>query len=404
MILVEQHIIKREHSFWDVCDDLCFKSKNLYNYALYKIKKEYEENKKFLNYNAIEKILRIEEKHESYFALPNNSSQQTLMLLDKNFRSFFAAIRSWKNNKTIFKAAPQPPKFKHKTKGRNIVIFTVNQAKIKDGFVHFAKKSGIPRLKTKVEKFKQIRIIPQASCYVFEILYEKEIFKHEDMNYAQHIAIDLGINNLCAVSSDKPGLAPFLINGRPLKSINHFFNKEKARIQSQLQRNHGKKSSKRLNKLNLKRKNKIDYYLHHVSKMLITYCIVHKIGNIIIGYNSSWKQDVNMGKKTNQNFVQIPFAKLIQMIEYKAKLNSIVVRLQEEAYTSKCSALDCEPIKFHVNYVGSRVKRGLFKHSNGLINADINGSLNILRKATDDSFIGLVSTGDVVSPLKVLPL
>lgn len=407
MKLVERHIVKQNNIEWKTIDHLCFLSKNLYNYSVYLIRKQFELDGKFLNYNSLEKELRTT-KNENYVNLPNNSSQQILMVLEKNYISFFQALRSWKRDKTKFQGCPKPPNFKHKTKGRNLVIFSYQQVHINEnGFIKFPKKTGLKPLKTKIvnNKLKQIRIIPQSSCYVIEVVYEKEITKNENLNKDLFLSIDLGVNNLASLTSNQPGFKPFLINGRIVKSINQYYNKKKSKIQSQLKKNHNKNWSERLDKLQLKRNCKIDYYLHHVSKLIVNTCISNNLANILIGKNDGWKQEAELGKRNNQNFVNIPFDKLIHQIQYKAELVGINVILNEESYTSKCSALDLESIQKHSEYSGKRIKRGLFKYSKGLINSDINGSLNILRKVIGDDFIkDLSNIGFVHNPAKVNPL
>ena len=398
MQLTEQHIIKKSNLNWVSIDNLCFKSKNLYNYANYTIKQFYEVNKKYLNYNAIEKLLRVEMQHGTYFALPNNSSQQILMILDKNWKSFFAALHSFKRDRSKFEGCPKSPKYKKKD-GRNLIVFTINQAKLKNGFIHFPKKANLKPIKTNVTNFQQVRIIPKNSYYVIEVVYKKEFIINENLNDQNYLSIDLGVNNLCSIVSNQPDVKPLLINGRPLKSMNQYFNKKKAKIQGQLEKNHKRKTSNSLNKLSLKRKNKIDNYLHKTSKFIISYAIKTNSKNIVIGYNEKWKQDVNLGKRNNQNFVQIPYTRLISQIQYKALLNGVNVILQEESYTSKCSALDLESIEKHETYLGKRIKRGLFQSLTKKINADVNGALNILRKVIGDDF--LTNRGQVVCPIKI---
>ena len=397
MQLVEKHIIKRSNKNWKQIDNMCYTSKSLYNCALYKINNHYKETSKLLRYNKIDKIMRKEV--DQYCQLPNNTSQQILMILDRNFKSFFSALRSWKKDKSKFLACPRPPRYKDKN-GRNLLIFTTQQVKIKDNFIHFPKKCDLEPIRTKVNNLQQIRIVPQTGCYVVEVIYKKETVNH-DLNENAYIALDLGVNNIIAITSNQPGLKPILINGRILKSINQFFNKKKASMQSQLEKNHKKKTSKKLQSLCLKRSNKIDYILHHISKFVVQYCIENDIKNIIIGHNDFWKQETNMGRTNNQNFICIPYNKFIHQIKYKAELNSIDVAEITENYTSKCSALDKEQICKHDEYIGKRTNRGLFKWSNGLLNADVNGSLNILRKVIGNDFINLVNRGCVDQPVKV---
>lgn len=403
MILVERHIIKRSNSNWREMDRLCYLSKNLYNYSLYKIKKYFEETGKFYYYNLLEKELRTE-KHETYRNLPVASSQQILIRLDKNFRSFFQLLKKWKKDKKTLKGCPNPPKYKDKIKGRNLVIFTNQQVKMKGEYICFPKKANLKPIKTKVNNVQQIRIIPQTSCYVLEIVYEKEIQKNENLNKDNYLAIDLGVNNIVTIVSNLPGIKPVLINGRIIKSKNQFYNKIKAKVQSHLEKNHKKKTSKRLNNILLKRNNYVFNYLHHVSKFVVSFCLENNIKTVVIGKNENWKQECDMGKRNNQNFLNIPHTTLIEQIKYKAEFDDIIVIIKTEEYTSKCSALDLEEIEKHENYLGKRIKRGLFKSLSSLINSDVNGALNILRKEIGDDFINLLNRGCVLQPIKVNPL
>ncbi|MDJ0729497.1 MAG: transposase [Crocosphaera sp.] len=214
--------------------------------------------------------------------------------------------------------------------------------------------------------------------------------------------IDLGVSNLIALTTNDPTINPILINGQPLKSINRLYNKTLRRIQSSIGEN---KSSQRLRGITLKRNNQVNNYLHHGSSVVVNYLKANNITMLVVGKNDGWKQKIKIGKRNNQNFVQIPHAKLIEMLDYKCQLAGIKLVLVNEAYTSKCSALDFEPICKHDSYLGKRVKRGLFKTANGqVINADINGSLNIIRRYSPEAFTveGIASCG--VQPLKVNPL
>ena len=191
----------------------------------------------------------------------------------------------------------------------------------------------------------------------------------------------IGVNNLCAIGSNV--LKPIIINGKPLKSINQYYNKKLAKLKSELKNE--KKTSKRIKSLTNKRNNKVNDYLHKSSRLIVNYLVSNNINTLVIGKNKEWKQNAKIGKRNNQNFIQIPHTRFIEMLEYKCKLEGITVIVTEESYTSKCSFMDNEPIKKHTNYVGKRVKRGLFKSSKGiLINADLNGSLNILKKVVGE--------------------
>ena len=235
------------------------------------------------------------------------------------------------------------------------------------------------------------------------MVYDENNIKNK-VNSDNKIAIDLGINNLCAITSNIDN--SFIINGKALKSMNYYYNKQLAKLKSDLKKNHNKESSKRIERLTLKRNNKVNDYLHKTSKYIIEYCKEKEISEIAIGYNDGWKQGVNLNKQNNQNFVGIPHKKLIEQIKYKAELNGISIHLNNESYTSKVSALDKEKIMRHNEYLGERIKRGLFKTKDGiLINSDINGSLNIGRKVWGDDYVNNPTLkGFVMNPIKVNPL
>jgi IS605 OrfB family transposase len=243
-----------------------------------------------------------------------------------------------------------------------------------------------------------VRIIPKIKHYIIEIIYKKEV-KDLKLNKNNIAGIDLGVNNLCAITSNQDNVKPLLINGRPLKFINQFYNKKKAKLQSFV----GDKSSNRLIKLINKRNRKVDNYLHNASKVIINHLIKNDIGTLIIGKNELWKTNCNMSKKNNQNFINIPHARLINMIEYKANLVGINIALTEESYTSKCSFIDFEEMCHHDNYLGRRKYRGLFISKDKIkINADCNGSGNIIRKAFPNAFANGIE-GVVVHPIRINP-
>lgn len=377
---VEQHQIKQTHSLWKMCDDLCFKSKNLYNYANYIVRQEFVNNNEWIRYYDLCKILKNE---QVYKKLPAQTSQQILRLLDQNWKSFFKAIKDWSKNKEKYLGKPKPPKYKKKN-GRHVVIFTNQQCKIKDGYIKFPKTDL--KLKTKViEGLQQVRIIPKGSIYVIEVVYKKEI---SDMIHESNrvVGIDLGLNNF-ATMVNNIGETPIVINGKGIKSINQYYNKQKAHFQSILKKQNGLDWSKRLEKLTLKRNNKIKDFMHKASRYVVNWCMEHHIDTVIIGKNDNWKQEINLGKRLNQSFVQIPYGIFIQQLQYKCEEVGIKVVLTEESYTSKCSFLDMEEIKKQKQYKGKRIKRGLFQSEKGiLINADVNGAYNIMRKVFPKAF------------------
>lgn len=377
---VEQHQINSYHYLYHYCNDLCFKSKNLYNYANYIVRQEFINNNEWIRYNSLDKML----KHEQvYKELPAQTSQQILRLLDKNWKSFFEAIKDWSKNKEKYLGKPKLPKYKKKN-GRNVVIFTNQQCKIKDGYIKFPKTSL--KLKTKVIKgLQQVRIVPKGSIYVIEVVYKKEI---PDMIHEGNrvVGIDLGLNNFATIVNNI-GETPIVINGKGIKSINQYYNKQKAYFQSILKKQNGLDWSKRLEKITLKRNNKIKDFMHKASRYVVNWCVKHNIDTIIIGKNDNWKQEINLGKRTNQAFVQIPYDMFINQLKYKCEEVGIKLIVTEESYTSGTSFLDGEaPTKENYNK-NRRIKRGLFKSNKGiLINADVNGAYNIMRKVFPKAF------------------
>lgn len=407
MRLVERHVVTKNHSYFKEMDAISFLSKNLYNRANYIIRQEFistsklkEEGKlknaKWIRYNELQKMLQ-DSKDVDYYALPTKVSQQILKVLDRNWKSFFISIRDWKKHPSKYTGQPNLPKYLDKSKGRNNLIYTIqsiSKPKLREGIVQL---SGTKiSIKTKQENIKQARIVPKNNHYVVEIIFERKE-KNENVSKKKIAGADLGINNLITVTSNQNSVKPILINGRPLKSINQYYNKKKAVLQSFV----GDKSSNRLRTLTDKRNFKVDDYLHNASKIVVDFLVENQFGIFVIGNNKQWKTEINLGKRNNQNFVNIPHSRLIKMIEYKCKLVGIEVYLREESYTSKCSFIDNEPIKKHETYLGKRVKRGLFVSSNGTkINADCNGSGNSIRKAFPNAFTEGIE-GVVVRPVTI---
>lgn len=368
MILTERHIIKKTNSLYKELDMLCLLSKNLYNSALYTVRQFYFENKKYINWININNQF-IKDKQIDYYALPCKVSQQTLKMVDQNMKSFFNALKA-KNSK------PRLPKYLDKTKGRFVVTYTnqaISKTELKKGYIVLSKTNI--RIKTKVHDIQQVRIVPQNNIIVVEVLYKADC-KSNISDVRKYCGVDFGLDNL--MSCGFSDVRPMLINGKPLKSINWRYNKKKAELQSLLKNKH---TSNRITNLTIKRNNKVNDYLHKSSRLFINYLVSNDITDVVIGYNKEWKQGINIGRVNNQNFVNIPYYKLLNMLTYKCELLGITVHISEESYTSKCSFLDNEEICKHEEYKGKRIKRGLYKSSDGrLINADVNGALNILKK------------------------
>jgi putative transposase len=407
MQLTERHIIKStEHRFAEI-DELAFKSKNLYNAANYVIRQSFVYGWGYVNYNEMNRLMK---SHEAYKALPAKVSQQILMMLDKNWKSFFEAVKADKVDVSKFTGSPKLPKYKDKVKGRNILIYTIQAISsklLKKGIVKLSGTNLLIKTKISPDQICQVRLVPKCDSYVIEVIYDQPESTFSNDNFVA--SIDLGLNNLVALTSNQPGFTPLLVNGRPLKSINQFYNKRKAQLQSRLEES--RKTSCRIQRLTRCRHQKVDNYLHHTSRLTIDYLVAKQIGTRVIGKNAQWKTKIDLGKQTNQNFVSIPHARLIAMLEYKARLVGINVIIQEESYTSQSSFLNLDPIPVYgsigaldVTFSGKRIKRGLYKTSVGqLINSDVNGAYNILRKAIPNAFSNGIESC-VVQPRRVNPL
>ena len=394
MLLTEQIQIKHSKEL----SKLCHQCKNLYNLGNYYINKNYEILEEYLDWYDIIWILK---KTMLFKNLPSQVAQNVLKQLHLNWKSFFQSIKDWKINPKKYKRIPRQPKYL-KYEGEFLACFNYQHTKIKNGKIHFPKKTNLKPITvvTTQDISRKIRIVPKFDKYNLEMVHEKELIDLE-LDESKIISIDIGVNNLACVVNNI-GLRPFIINGKPLKSINHYYNKKKAKITSILKKENNKYQSKKLQKMERIRFNKIKDYMHKASRYIVDYCVENNIGTIVIGYNPLWKQNVNIGKKNNQKFVQIPFNMLINNLEYKSKLIGINTKTITEEYTSLCSFLDGEEIKKHDKYVGKRINRGLFRTSNGtLINADVNGAFNIMKKAFPEAIEADGIQGAQLHPIRV---
>jgi putative transposase len=386
--LVERTIINQSDPRYAAIDAASFAAKNLYNLALYEWRQAFIHKGKYLCYAEVYHLV----KHsEAYQALPRKVSNDILRQLDKAWRSYRAAIKEWYEHPEKFTDRPQIPKYKHKTKGRFMLIYdkqAISKTALKRGMLA---PSGLGiEVKTSQKTVKHARIVPRIGFYVVEVVYEQAV-KQAEVNPEYYAGIDIGMHVLAALTSNKPNFQSVIINGRPVKSINQFYNKRRAQLQKKL----GKTgTTKRMERITNKRNRRIDHYMHQASRYIIDLLVKEGIGTLVIGKNDAWKQEANMGKRNNQNFVQIPHARFISMLTYKAELVGITVKITEESYTSKASFLDLDslPVRDPNNdtkytFSGKRVKRGLYRASNGrYIHADCNGSGNIIRKVAPDAF------------------
>ena len=390
MIKVEKHLIKPSNKYFKLIRHFCWLSKNLYNHANFLVREEFIKNNKWLRYQELDKILKNDLEYTDYSNMPTSqSAQQILRLLDKNWTSFFKSIKDWKLCKNKYLGRPKLPKYKKKN-GLYILILTNQNCKLKDNIIKFPKVFNNFIIKPQFinksyEKFRQVRFIPDGVNIIAEIIYEvKDVdIKKDNKKYA---SIDIGVDNLATLTTNVNN-RPIIINGKPLKSINQYYNKKLAYLKKVCKQMNNKYSSKKIKKLANKRNRKINDYMHKVSKIIVEESKKNDINTIVIGHNKEWKNKCKLSKKVNQNFIMIPFNNLIQKIQYKAKEECITVILTEESYTSGTSFLDNElPIK--ENYDKKRrIKRGLFKsNKNKLINADVNASFQILKKVVPNAY------------------
>lgn len=391
MRLVEKHIVK-DNRF----EDICLKSGLLYNYVLYNVRQGIFNEEYLKEYEFSTKLCK--ENQFDFRNLPSAISQQVVAQVFSNIKGWIKSKKEFEKNPSKFHSKPKLPNYK-KGEKQNMVVFTTSACRVKNGYIYFV-KNIIQPIKTKIgdNKLCQVRIIPQATCYVVEVIYEK---KGQDLNLNKDnvLSIDLGLNNLCSCINNVEK-QPFIVNGRIMKSFNQWYNKRKAKLMSFAG---DKGTSKRLRQLNNYRNFWIEDHIHKVSRFIINYCVDNNIGSLVVGLNKGWKQEINLGKKTNQKFVEIPFSRLIDKISYKCKLVGISFYLSEESYTSKVDHLAFEELGKHDVYLGKKKKRGLFQSSvNKLINADINGAIGIGRKVFGDSYVNrIIDSGLAFNPVRV---
>lgn len=392
--------------------ELCHIAKNLTNEAIYNVRQYYFTEGKFLKY---EKNYTLIKSSPNYKALNSNMAQQILKEVDGSFKSFFGLLKLAKKGKYAFKDCKLPyylPKDGYTTlvigfvrlNGNKLILPFSNSFKKN----HKAVEIMIPPILLD-KKVKEIRIIPKANARFFEIqyIYETDCI-HRNLNQSNALALDLGINNLVTAVSNTG--KSFIVDGRKLKSINQWFNKENARLQSIKDKQHfGKKTTNRQKAIVRDRNNKVNDYMNKTARIIIDYCISNDIGTLIVGYNVTFQRNSHMGKQNNQNFVNIPYGHLRDKLSYLCELNGIVYIEQEESYTSKASFWDKDDIPIYNDdnpkeyiFSGKRVHRGLYKRADGkYFNADVNGALNIMRKSRVVDLKVLYSRGEVDTPVRI---
>ena len=403
-----KHLSKEEYLS---LKELSHTAKTLYNQAVYNIRQYYFQENKYLNYQKNNSLLK---SSENYKTLNSNMSQQILKEIDGSFKSFFSLLK--KKNKGMYNAKVKLPSYLPKNSFTTLVIGFVRLNE--DTFVipySNSFKKNHKKISIKIppilldKKIKEIRIIPKFNARFFEVQYTYEVEEEQRNLDKNHVlAIDFGINNLATCVTSKG--RSFIIDGKKLKSINQWFNKENARLQSiKDKQKYGKKPTLRQKYLYSSHNNKVNDYMSKTARKIINYCLENNIGTLACGYNETFQRNSNIGKANNQTFVNIPFGKLREKLEYLCKLYSLKFVEQEESYTSKSSFFDMDILpKFEedkpqtYSFLGKRIKRGVYQTSKGYIfNADINGALNILRKSNVVDLEVLYSRGVVNTPTRI---
>jgi len=382
---VEKHIIYPKNPYYKLLDEYCFKAKNLYNFANYQIRQKFCSEGKYISYYEMDKLLKQEGMNFDYKNMPiAQSAQQILRLLDKNWKSFFKAIKDWSKHKDKYTGKPKLPNYLPKN-GRYQLILTNCNCKLKEGAIYFPKCFNGFTLNTKVNNLQQVRILPRYNHIVIEVVYKIEVPEVKEDN-GRYISIDLGLDNFATIGNNI-GAIPIILNGKGLKSINQYYNKKISHYREIAKRKNNLDYTKRMNKLTMKRNNKVNDFIHKASKWIIDYALSLDVNTIVIGNNKDWKRESELSKRINQSFIGIPHQEFINKIIYKAENVGIKVILTEESYTSGTSFLDDElPIKENYNKT-RRIYRGLFKSNEGkLINADLNGAYQIMRKVFPKAF------------------
>ena len=411
-LTVKQKVKHLSIAEYGILRELCHTAKNLANEAIYNVRQYYFTEGEYLNY---EKNYALLKDSPNYKMLNSNMAQQILKEVDGSFKSFFGLLKLAKNGKYSFKDC-KLPRYLPKDGFTTLVIGFVrlNGNKLILPYSNAFRKTHKP-VEIKMppiladKHIKEIRIIPKSGARFFEIqyIYEAECIQR-NLNQNNALALDLGVNNLVTAVSNRGG--SFIIDGRKLKSINQWFNKENARLQGIKDRQGDKrKTTNRQKVLADKRNRQINDYMSKTAKKIIDYCIAHDIGKLIIGYNETFQRNSDINRRNNQNFVNIPYGKLCSKLEYLCELNDIVFVKQEESYTSKASFWDNDTIPVYnadnpktYSFSGKRVRRGLYRTADGrLLNADVNGALNILRKSSVVDLTVLYGSGEVDTPVRI---
>ncbi len=406
MKLVEQHVVKRSDPRYARLDEAAFASKNLWNLANYYVRQSFIFEHRYLDNTAVYHLVK---SSDAYKALPAKVSNQVLIQLHQAWVGFFEAMETWREHPEQFTGRPKLPGYKHKTAGRNLLIYEMGAIWKRDldrGLIAVSGLGVLVQTAQARDTVEQVRIVPKAEHYVIEVVYQYEA-SPATVDPELFVAADLGVNVLAALTSNKPGFLPRLVNGRPLKAINQLYNKQRAHHQKRLAKTN-RFTSRHLDRITTKRNRRVLHYLHVASRRIIELLVAEGIGTLIIGKNPLWKQEVEMGRKQNQEFVQIPHARFIELLTYKAALVGIRVMLTEESYTSRASFLDRDEIPVYdparteePRFSGRRNRRWYYASGKRIIHSDVNGSYNIGRKVVPTAFDGRGIAAPAVRPRRL---
>ena len=411
-LTVKQQVKHLSKEDYKSIKELCHIAKNLANQAIYNVRQYYFAEGEYLNY---EKNYALLKTSDNYKLLNSNMAQQILKEVDGSFKSFFGLLKLAKKGKYSFRDC-KLPKYLPKDGYTTLVIGFV---RLNGNKLILPYSNSYSKTHKRVEitippilldkKVKEIRIIPKANARFFEIqyIYEAECVQR-NLNTNNALALDLGVNNLVTAVSNSG--KSFIIDGKKLKSINQWYNKQNARLQSVKDKQHfGRKPTNRQRAICRDRNNKVNDYMNKAARKIIDYCIKNDIGTLVVGYNETFQKSSHMGKQSNQSFVNIPYGQLRFKLEYLCELNGITYVKQEESYTSKASFWDKDNIPVYNNdnpqsyvFSGKRIHRGMYQCANGkCLNADVNGALNIMRKSNVVSLNTLYARGEVDTPVRI---
>ena len=412
MQLVEQHIINKRDSRFRSIDEMALASKNLWNLANYHVRQAFLFEHIYLCTTAVYHLVK---SSEAYQALPRKVSNQVLIQLDQAWTAFFEAMKAYQEHPEQFTGRPRLPGYKHKTAGRNLLVFergAIWTAQLAWREIAVSQLGWLTETRQNPQRIKQVRIVPKADHYVVEVVYQVEP-QPAPLDSDLFVALDPGVSVLAALTSNKPGFSPRLVPGGPLKAMNQLYNKQRAHAQNKLAKgNELRFTSRRLDRITTKRNRRVMHYLHTASRRIIDLLVEEGVGTLVIGKNPFWKQGVELGRKHTQEFVQIPHARFIELLAYKAELVGIRVIVTEESYTSRASFLDRDVLPTYdptqgpeqedqPRFSGRRDGRWYRVKGRAPVHADVNGSYNIGRKVFPTAFDGRGIEATAVRPRRL---